>query len=550
MLHFERWKIWSIIAVCLLGLIAAMPNFYSESTIRNWPPYLKLIPHNKVNLGLDLQGGVYLLMQADTDALKRNWLDNLVADMRKGLRAAKLGTPGLTKTADAVRYRIAKPEDAAAALEVANKQRRTVSSVLLGGTGAADLNVATEEGGNVITLTPTPEAITARIDTAMSAIQEVVRKRIDALGTKEPSIQRQGIGRLVVQVPGFNDPKKLIDVIGKTAALSFHAVDESMTPEQARANGVPADDKIYPADPETLKRNPDQPREYLLKGVPEVDGADLVKAGSEFSQQNGSPEVSFGFNTNGALAFGRYTQGNIGHLFAIVLDDKVISAPRIQSAILQGSGVITGNFSVEETTQLAIQLQSGALPTGLKVEQQRTVGPGMGADAIRAGTIAAFVGAAAVAGFMMYAYGLFGGFSVMALIINVTMLFGAMSLLGQTLTLPGIAGIVLTMGMAVDSNVLIYERIREELRGGATPINAIENGFSKALWTVFDSHVTTVVAGLIMFILGAGPIRGFAVSLTIGIMISLFTAYTVTRLFVSIWLRRQRAQTRNIVVPV
>jgi protein-export membrane protein SecD len=550
MLHFERWKIWSILAVCLIGLIAAMPNFYSENTIKNWPPYLRLIPHNKVNLGLDLQGGVYLLMEADTDALKKNWLDNLVGDVRTGLRTAKIRYSGLAKTPDNVRFRIEKPEDAGAALDVANKQRRTVSSVLLGGTGASDLTVATEEGGNVITLTPTPEAITARIDTAMSAIQEVVRKRIDALGTKEPSIQRQGIGRLVVQVPGFSDPQKLIDVIGTTAALSFHAVDESMTPEQARANGVPADDKIYPADPETLKRTPDQPKEWLLKAVPEVDGADLVKAGSEFSQQNGAPEVSFGFNTKGALAFGRYTQANIGHLFAIVLDGKVISAPRIQSAILQGSGVITGNFTVEETTQLAIQLQSGALPTSLKVVQQRTVGPGMGADAIRAGTIAAFVGAAAVAGFMMYAYGLFGGFSVLALVINVTILFGAMSLLGQTLTLPGIAGIVLTMGMAVDSNVLIYERIREELRGGATPINAIENGFSKALWTVFDSHVTTVVAGLIMFILGAGPIRGFAVSLTIGIIISLFTAYTVTRLFVSMWLRRQRAQTRNIVVPV
>ena len=287
MLHFERWKIWTIIGVCLFGLIAAMPNFYPASAIKNWPKYLSLVPHNKVNLGLDLQGGVYLLMEADTDALKKNWLDNLVAEMRKGLRAAKLPYSGLTRTPDNVRFRIVKPEDAAAALDVANRQRRTVSSVLLGGTGALDMAVATEEGGNVITLTPTPEAITARIDTAMSAIQEVVRKRIDALGTKEPSIQRQGVGRLVVQVPGFSDPQKLIDVIGTTAALSFHAVDESMTPEQARANGVPADDKIFPADPATLARNPDQPKEWLLKAVPEVDGADLVKAGSEFSQQNG-----------------------------------------------------------------------------------------------------------------------------------------------------------------------------------------------------------------------------------------------------------------------
>ena len=550
MLHFERWKIWSIVAVCLFGLIAAMPNFYPESAIKNWPGYLGVIPHNKVNLGLDLRGGSYVLLEANIDKLKQNWFDNLISETRKGLREAKIGYSGLGKAADGVRFRLAKPEDSAAALAVANKLRHPVGSILLGGTGAADLAVATEDGGNVITMKPTPEAVNARIDNAMAAAQEVVRKRIDALGTTEPSIQRQGLGRMVVQVPGFSDPAKLMAVIGKTAALSFHAVDESKSVEEAKATGVPSDDRIYPADPATLARNPNQPKEYLLKAVPEVEGADLVKAGSEFGQQNGSPEVSFGFNTQGALAFGRYTQANIGHLFAIVLDDKVISAPRIQSAILQGSGVITGNFTVDETTELAIQLQSGALPTDLTVIDQRTVGPGLGADSIRAGTIAAIVGAIAVAAFMMLAYGLFGAFSVFALMINVTLLFGAMSLLGQTLTLPGIAGIVLTMGMAVDSNVLIYERIREELRTGKTAVAAIEAGFQRALVTVIDSHITTLVAGLIMFALGAGPIRGFAVTLSIGIAISVFTAFTVTRLIVALWLKRERAVSRNIVVPV
>jgi len=550
MLHFERWKIWSIVAVCLFGLIAAMPNFYSDAVIKSWPKYLNLIPHNKINLGLDLRGGSYLLLEANIDKLKQNWLESLVEEVRKGLREAKIGYNGLGKTADSVRFRIAKPEDAASALAVANKIRKPVGSLLLGGTGAPDLNVTTEDGGNAIILTPTPEALNQRISNGMSTAQEIVRKRIDALGTTEPSIQAQGASRLIVQVPGFDDPQKLMAVIGKTAVLSFHALDESKSVEDAKASGVPPGDRIYPADPVTLQRNPNQPKEYLLKAVPEVEGADLVNAGSEFGQQSGSPEVSFQFNTNGALKFGKYTQQNIGHLFAIVLDDKVVSAPRIQSAILQGSGVITGNFTVDETTELAIQLRSGALPTDLTVKEQRTVGPGLGADSIRAGTIAALVGAAAVACFMIFAYGLFGVFSVIALVINIIMLFGAMSLLGQTLTLPGIAGIVLTMGMAVDSNVLIYERIREELRSGRTAIMAIDNGFSRALWTVFDSHVTTVVAGLIMFALGAGPIRGFAVSLTIGILISLFTAWTTTRLMISLWLGRQRSVSRNITVPV
>ena len=550
MLHFERWKIWSIVGVCLFGLISAMPNFYSDSVVRNWPSYLNFVPHNKINLGLDLRGGSYLLLEANIDKLKQNWLDSLIEETRKRLREAKIGYTGLGKTTEGVRFRVAKPEDAASALAVATKLRKPVGSVLLGGTGAPDLNVTTEDGGSAILLTPTPEALNDRIGNGMATAQEIVRKRIDALGTTEPSIQRQGASRMVVQVPGFDDPKKLMDVIGKTAVLSFHALDESKSVEEAKASGVPPGDRIYSADPVTLQRNPLQPKEYLLKSVPEVEGADLVNAGSEFGQQSGSPEVSFQFNTNGALKFGKYTQDNIGHLFAIVLDDKVVSAPRIQSAILQGSGVITGNFTVDETTELAIQLRSGALPTDLTVIDQRTVGPGLGADSIRAGTIAAIVGAVAVAAFMMLAYGLFGLFSVFALSINVTLLFGAMSLLGQTLTLPGIAGIVLTMGMAVDSNVLIYERIREELRTGKTPVAAIEAGFQRALVTVIDSHVTTLVAGLIMFALGAGPIRGFAVTLSIGIAISVFTAFTVTRLIVALWLRRQRAVSRNIVVPV
>ena len=549
MLHFERWKIWSILAVCLFGLMSALPNFYPDAAIRNWPSYLSLIPHNKINLGLDLRGGSYLLLEANVDKLKQNWLDSLINDARKGLREAKIQYTGLGKTQDGVQFRVTKPEQAADALAMANKLRHPMNSALLG-TGAPDLAVTASDNGTLVTLLPTPEALNDRISNGMATAQEIVRKRIDALGTTEPSIQRQGLGRMVVQVPGFDDPQKLLAVIGKTAALSFHAVDESKSPAEAKASGVPTGAKIYPADEATLKRNPGLPTEYLLKTVPEVEGADLIDARSEFGQQTGAAEVSFRFDTHGALKFGKYTQDNIGHLFAIVLDDKVISAPRIQSAILGGSGVITGNFSSDETIELAIQLRSGALPTDLKVVEQRAVGPGLGADSIRAGTTAAVVGAAAVAAFMMYAYGLFGLFSVLALCVNIMLLFGAMSLLGQTLTLPGIAGVALTMGMAVDSNVLIYERIREELRTGKTAVAAIEAGFQRALVTVIDSHITTLVAGIVMFTLGAGPIRGFAVTLCIGIAISVFTAFTVTRLIIAIWLQRQRMVSRNIVVPV
>ena len=547
MLHFERWKIWSIIAVCFFGFISVLPNFFSPETLKRLP---SVMPHNRINLGLDLRGGVYLLIQAKVESLRATWLATLQGDVRSALRKASIPfTGGVGITPEGVRVRISKPEDAAKALAELSKLRRPIGSTLLGGSGAADLDIKTEEGGTVITLTPVPEALNNRIGTAMGAAQEVVRKRIDALGTTEPSIQRQGLDRIVVQVPGFDNPKKLKEVIGKTAVLSFHAVDETKSAADAEVSGVPTGSSLYEADPTDLQRNPNLPKTYLLKSLAEVEGTELVSARAEFDQ-GGQPAVGFAFNTNGALKFGQYTRENVGHPFAIVLDNKVISAPVIRSAISGGQGIITGNFTVEEAANLAIQLSSGALPFDLSFEDERTVGPGLGADSIRAGTIAAVIGAVAVAAFMMIAYGLFGFFSVLALMVNVMLLFACMSLLGQTLTLPGIAGIVLTMGMAVDSNVLIYERIREELRGGRTAVAAIENGFQRALVTVIDSHITTLVAGIIMFALGAGPIRGFAVTLSIGIAISVFTAYTVTRLIIAMWVRHQRSMTRNIVVPV
>ena len=548
MLYFERWKIWSIAAVVLFGLLAVLPNFFAPDLVRDrWPSFL---PKSRINLGLDLRGGSYLLLEADIEKLKTLWMESIVNDARKAMREAKIPYTGLGKTPEGVRFRVSKPEDNAKALEVANKMRRPVGATLLGQSGGSDLNVTTSDNGALIILAPSEAAITERIDTAMAAALKVVERRINAMGTTEPSIQRQGKSRIVVQVPGFDDPQKLLDVIGKTAAMSFHAVDESMSPDQAKSQGIPAGSRVYPSAESETERNPGLPGEYLLKIVPEVEGSELISAQVDYDQ-NQRPAVGFRFNTSGAIKFGNYTSANVGHPFAIVLDDKVITAPNIISAIRGGSGIITGNFTLEEARNLAIQLSSGALPTTLNAIDQRTVGPGLGANSVRAGTIAALVGAGAVAVFMMVAYGLFGLFSVLALCINVMLLFGCMSLLGQTLTLPGIAGVVLTMGMAVDSNVLIFERIREELRAGKAWVMAIEQGFQRALVTVIDSHITTLAAGLIMFMLGEGPIRGFAITLSIGIAISVFTAYTVTRLIVSLWVARQRAaQVKSVVVPV
>ena len=538
MLHFERWKIIAIVLVCLTGIIFALPNLFSKQTVDGWPSWM---PHRQLSLGLDLRGGAHLLLAMDTKELEKDWLVTLRDDTRKQLRDAKVAFTGLGIVGTAVQVHIAKPEDMDKAYDALRKLIEPLGNAILGSSGN---NIEVNKvGADTISLRPTEQGLQQRVANAASASVETVRRRIDSLGTTEPNIVRQGQDRILVQVPGFDDTGKLKDVIGQTAKLTFHAVHPTTSAEEAKNTRVPLGYKIYAADESDRGAG-----SYLLQEAPVVSGEDLVDAQPGFDSRTNEPIISFRFNQSGARKFGRFTKDNVGSPFAIVLDNKVLSAPVIREAILGGSGQISGNFSVESANNLAIQLRSGALPTKLTIVEERTVGPSLGADSIDAGEMAGLIGTLAVASFIIFAYGLFGVFAVIAVMINITLIIAVMTIIGSTLTLPGIAGLVLTVGMAVDANVLIYERIREELRSGKTPISAIDGGFSKAFGTILDSNLTTLIAGLVMFWLGSGPVRGFAVTLSLGIFATIFTAFTVTRLLVSLWVASQK--TRKIPAPL
>ena len=538
MLHFERWKIIAIVLVCLTGIIFALPNLFSKQTVEGWPSWM---PHRQLSLGLDLRGGAHLLLAMDTKELDKDWLVTLRDDTRKQLRDAKVAFTGLGIVGTAVQVHIAKPEDMDKAYDALRKLIEPLGNAILGSSGN---NIEVNKvGADTISLRPTEQGLQQRVANAASASVETVRRRIDSLGTTEPNIVRQGQDRILVQVPGFDDTGKLKDVIGQTAKLTFHAVHPTTSAEEAKNTRVPLGYKIYAADESDRGAG-----SYLLQEAPVVSGEDLVDAQPGFDSRTNEPIISFRFNQSGARKFGRFTKDNVGSPFAIVLDNKVLSAPVIREAILGGSGQISGNFSVESANNLAIQLRSGALPTKLTIVEERTVGPSLGADSIDAGEMAGLIGTLAVASFIIFAYGLFGVFAVIAVMINITLIIAVMTIIGSTLTLPGIAGLVLTVGMAVDANVLIYERIREELRSGKTPISAIDGGFSKAFGTILDSNLTTLIAGLVMFWLGSGPVRGFAVTLSLGIFATIFTAFTVTRLLVSLWVASQK--TRKIPAPL
>jgi len=365
----------------------------------------------------------------------------------------------------------------------------------------------------------------------------IIEKRINELGLVEPTVQRQGTDRILVQVPGLGDPRRLLELLGKTAKLEFRMVDTSMNPQDALQGRAPSDDEVL------FEKQGDQRIPVLVKRQALVEGADLTDAQASFDQRTSEPIVNFKFNSTGARKFGRATQENVGRPFAIVLDTDVISAPVIREPILGGSGQISGNFTVESANNLAILLRAGALPAKLTVIEQRVVGPGLGLDSIKAGEHASIAGAILVVVFMLATYALFGLFANVAVAINVAMIIGVLSFLNATLTLPGIAGIVLTVGIAVDSNVLIYERIREEVRNGRTAITAIDAGFTRALATILDSNITTFIAAAVLFFIGTGPVRGFAVTLGIGIITTLFTAFTMTRLIMAGWVRMVRPQT-------
>jgi len=535
MLFFARWKIILTITVSVLGVLLALPNFMSQSTLSALPNWL---PAQQINLGLDLRGGSHLLLEVEAQAVIAERLDSIRGDVRRVLRQGdNIGYTGLRATDNEVRVRIRDTADMKEALERLSTLSVPIQTNLFSAASARDIIVEEHDAG-LVTLRLSEEAVTQRIRSAVEQSIEIVRRRIDELGTTEPTIQRQGTDRILVQVPGLDDPERLKELIGKTAKLAFRLVDVSVGTQQALEGRIPADSElIYGEDGEI--------EPYVVKRRVMVSGEDLVDAQPGFSQQTNEPIVTFRFDSSGGRRFGQVTQANVNRPFAIVLDNKVISAPVIREPILGGTGQISGGFSVQEANDLAILLRAGALPAPMQILEERTVGPGLGADSIIAGEFAASIGAIAVVVFMIVAYGLFGIFANFALIVNVMMIF-VLSLLQATLTLPGIAGIVLTIGMAVDANVLIFERIREEIAAGKTPISAIETGYSRAIGTILDANITTFLAAFILFQLGSGPVRGFAVTLAIGIITSVFTAVTLTRLVVSVWVRR----TRPKVVPI
>jgi preprotein translocase subunit SecD len=529
MLFFTRWKAAAILLTALAVCLCAVPNFFPDRMVKNWPSWAQ----RHVVLGLDLQGGSHLLLQVDSATIRKEQLQSIDDEVLRVLRQARVPFTGRAIRGNAVEVHITRDTDTDNALAKLRELSQPVGG-FAGTTGQRTIDIA--QNGSVITLTPTDAAVTERVRQAVDQSIQIIERRVNEIGLVEPTIQREGIDRILVQVPGLQDPSHLKELLGKTAKLDFRMVDLSMTPEQAA--------QAHPSDSEIL--DGEKGEKYLIEKRVLVSGADLVDAQPGFDQRTNEPIVSFRFNSSGARKFAEATQANVGKPFAIVLDNKVISAPNIREPILGGSGQISGSFTVQSANDLAILLRAGALPAPLTIIEERTVGPGLGQDSINAGEHAAYAGAALVIIFMFVTYGLFGLFANIAVAINVAMIFGVLSLLSATLTLPGIAGIVLTVGIAVDSNVLIYERIREEVRHGRSAINAIDAGFTRALATILDSNITTFIAAAVLFYIGTGPVRGFAVTLGIGIITTLFTAFTLTRLIVAYWVRLWRPK----VVPI
>ena len=527
MLHFPRWKTIAILASVLLAVVLALPNVLPadmQAKLREW----NLRP---VTLGLDLQGGSNVLLEVDRADLLDKLTRQLASDVRNTMRDAKIGYSGLTRADDAVRVLVTKPEDADKADTELRKLLNPLDAGMFGAGAPVNLFDLARDGQQ-FTFSFSPKGLDAKIALAISQSLRIVENRVNALGTSEPIIQQQGKDRIVVQLPGVQNPDQVKSVIGRTAKLTFQLLCEAQ-PTTSGQN-PPPECQSFP-----LKDDPNQNLWVQSSSRATVDGGDLVDARGAFDQNN-QPVVSFRFNTKGAERFAKLTRDNVGKPFAIILDEKVVSYPRINEPILGGSGQISGNFTVQETNDLAVVLRSGALPAKLTIVEERTVGPSLGSDSIRAGLFASLVGLVLVLAFMVVGYGLFGIFANIALLVNLLALIALMSFFGFTLTLPGIAGIVLTMGMAVDSNVLIYERIREEWRNGRSALSAIETGFKAALGTIWDANLTTLVAALALFGVGSGPIRGFAVTLFIGIVTTMFTAFTLTQLIVAIWVKVKR----------
>lgn len=548
MLQIDRWKRILILGICLLGLLFALPNaFYARVEAHNdataqieatgvetpelvaardgWPSWL---PNSLVNLGLDLRGGAHLLGEVQVAQVYKSRMDALWPELRRALSAER-ETIGAIRRVQApegvLSIEIGNPDQMSRAVQIVRGYSTPVTT--LTGAGQQSLAIATQGPTLTIQLSDAEKAMTD--DRTIQQSLEIVRRRVDEVGTREPTIMRQGADRILIQVPGIGSAGELKELIGTTAQLTFNPVV-----------GSTGDAEAQPGLGQIIAPSVDQPGLfYILEDSPVVTGEDLVDA-MPASDENGLPSVNFRFNPTGARAFGAYTSANIGQPFAIVLDNEVISAPVIRSAITTGSGQISGSMDFDQANRLAVLLRAGALPAQMTFLEERTIGPELGQDSVDAGKVAAAVGFIAVVALMILSYGRFGIFATVALGFNMLLLFAILSVIGATLTLPGIAGIVLTIGMAVDANVLVFERIREELKTARGPARAIELGYEKAMSAIVDANITTLIIAAILFVLGSGPVKGFAVTLTIGIVTSVFTALFVTRLLTVMWFERSR----------
>ena len=548
------WKTILIWGICAVGLLYALPNlFYTKveqhndamkavaasgvttpeqaAAIAQWPNWL---PSGLVNLGLDLRGGAHLLAEVQVADVYKDRIDGLWPDVRDALRTERDAVGNVRREPSdpgVLKVKIGNPANMAKAVEVVRALAQPV--VTLTGVGETDIEVA--GSGDILTVQLSEAERAATDNRTIQQSLEIIRRRVDEVGTREPTIQRQGTDRILIQVPGIGSAAELKALIGTTARLTFNPV-----------RGRTADENADPGARNVLLPSADEPGMfYIIEQTPVVSGEDLVDAQPAFDEY-GQPAVNFRFNPTGARKFGEHTANNVGQLFAIVLDDEVISAPQIRQAIPGGSGIITGSFTVEESTELAVLLRAGALPAELTFLEERTIGPELGQDSIDAGRIAAIIAMIAVSLFMFASYGLFGLFANIALAINMGLLFGALSMIGGTLTLPGIAGIVLTIGMAVDANVLVFERIREELRSQKNPVRAIEIGYERAMSAIVDANLTTLITAAVLFYFGAGPVRGFAVTLALGIITSVFTALLVTKQLIALWYGWRRPTTITV----
>ncbi|TCD04992.1 protein translocase subunit SecD [Erythrobacteraceae bacterium CFH 75059] len=532
MLNFPMWKRLWLWGITLAASLAALPSLVSL-TGQAWP---QALPRPTVNLGLDLAGGSHLLLEAQPAQVAAQRLENMEETVRTLARQAepRVRIGDLSTQNNQLSFIVDSPADV-------DRMREALLPAINGTGMQREWNLQVVDQTRLV-LTPTAQGLDAAVSQAMDSAVEVVRRRIDALGTREPTIIRQGDTRIVVQVPGLQDPEALKSLLGQTARLEFRLVDLNASPADIAAGIAPPGSEIVPyAD-----TSPFAGQSIAVRRLGGIRGDNLVNATQTFEQQTNQPVVTIQFDQQGAARFAQLTTENVNRPFAIILDGKVLSAPNINEPIQGGNAQISGGFTVETANELAISLRSGALPVDLAVVEERTVGPDLGADSIRRGLLAIMVGSLAVVVLMIASYGRFGVYATGALVFNVLMILGIMAVMNTTLTLPGIAGFVLTIGAAVDANVLINERIREELRRGRRVVTAIESGYKEASRAIYDANVTNFIAGVLLFLFGSGPVRGFAVVLVIGLFTSVFTAVVLTRLWVADWVRRNRPTELNI----